>query len=159
MRTIPLIAMENKTKKHDILFLIRRLNKLIDQDLDARLATYGLTGQQGRILFFINRRSEIDHQEVHQNDIENEYHLSKSTVSGLVKRMEKKEIITIEKQHPYAILKPTDKAKEILCHLRTHKDETIERLLNGIDDTDKTFEQLLLMIENMEGGNKNVEKD
>ena len=73
--------------------------------------------------------------------------------------MEKKEIITIEKQHPYAILKPTEKAKEILCHLRTHKDETIERLLNGIDDTDKTFEQLLLMIENMEGGNKNVEKD
>ena len=159
MRTIPLLTMENKTKKHDILFLIRRLNKLIDQDLDARLATYGLTGQQGRIIFFINRRSEIDHQEVHQNDIENEYHLSKSTVSGLVKRMEKKEIITIEKQHPYAILKPTDKAKEILCHLRTHKDETIERLLSGIDDTDKTFEQLLLMIENMEGGNKNVEKD
>ena len=158
MRTITLLTMKNETKKTDILFLIKRLNKLIDQDLDARLATYGLTSQQGRILFFINRRFEIEHQEVHQNDIENEYHLSKSTVSGLVKRMEKKEIITIEKQHPYAILKPTDKAKEILCHLRTHKDETIERLLSGIDDRDQLFEQLLLMINNMEGGNENVEK-
>ena len=158
MRTIPLKAMKNETKKDDILFLIKRLNKLIDQDLDARLASYGLTGQQGRILFFINRKCCLENQEVHQNDIENEYHLSKSTVSGLVKRMEKKEIITIEKQHPYAILKPTQKAKDILCHLRTHKDEAVETLLKGID-ANQTIETLLKMINNMEGGNEDVEKD
>ena len=150
--------MKNEERKKDILFLIKRLNKLIDQDLDARLATYGLTGQQGRVLFFINRKVNIENVEVHQNDIENEYHLSKSTVSGLVKRMEKKEIITIEKQHPYAILKPTQKAKDILCHLRTHKDEAVETLLKGID-ANQTIETLLKMINNMEGGNEYVEKD
>ena len=145
-------------KKDDILFLIRRLNKLIDQDLDARLASYGLTGQQGRVLFFINRKVNIENVEVHQNDIENEYHLSKSTVSGLVKRMEKNGIITIEKQHPYAILKPTDKAKDILCHLRTNKDEAVNTLLKGMNE-EETIETLLKMIKNMEGGSKDVEKD
>ena len=73
-------------------------------------------------------------------------------------RMEKKEIITIEKQHPYAILKPTQKAKDILCHLRTHKDEAVETLLKGID-ANQTIETLLKMINNMEGGNEDVEKD
>lgn len=152
------MAMKNDERNHDILFLIKRLNKLIDQDLDARLATYGLTGQQGRVLFFINRKVNIEHVEVHQNDIENEYHLSKSTVSGLVKRMEKKGIITIEKQHPYAILKPTEKAKDILCHLRTNKDKAVNTLLKDIDEK-HTKETLLKMIENMEGGSKDVEKD
>ena len=151
--------MINPNRKNDIIYLIKYLQKLIDADLDKRLEFYDLTGQQGRILFFIHKKTEFDQVEVHQNDIENEYHLSKSTVSGLVKRMEKKGIITIEKQHPYAILKVTDKAKEILCHLRKHRDEAEEQLLKSINNKELLLKELRTMIENMEGGNEDVEKD
>ena len=139
-------------RNQDIFYLIRYLHKLIILDLDKRLNYYDLTGQQGRILFFIAGKTNHDKVDVHQNDIENEFHLSKSTVSGLVKRMEKKGVISIEKQHPYAILKPTDKANEILCHLGKHREEAIKQILDGIDEKERktAFETLNKMIINME---------
>ena len=145
--------MLKENRKTDPLYLINYLHKLIDQDLDKRLSEYGLTSQQGRILFFVSGKTRFEGIEVHQNDIENEYHLSKSTVSGLVKRMEKKGLITIEKQHPYAILRPADKGLEIIRHLVKHKDEVIDCLLKDINETDKAqlMQSLLIMINNMEG--------
>ena len=153
--------MKNFDRKEDFFYLIKYLQKLVDQDLDARLALYDLTGQQGRILFFIMRKTERDHMEVHQNDIENEYHLSKSTVSGLVKRMEKKGVISIEKQHPYAILKPTDKARDILSHLDKHREEAIAQFLKGVDENDKevTLKTLQKFIQNMEKEEKDEKQN
>jgi len=146
--------MLKENRKTDILYLINYLHKLIDQDLDKRLSEHGLTSQQGRILFFVHRKSCLESLEVHQNDIENEYHLSKSTVSGLVKRMEKKNLITIEKQHPYAIIRPAEKGLDIIRHLRKHKDEAIRNLTKGFDQKDKNtiIQTLIKLIENMEGG-------
>ena len=153
--------MKNINRKEDFFYLIKYLQKLVDQDLDSRLALYDLTGQQGRVLFFIMRKTDRDHVEVHQNDIENEFHLSKSTVSGLVKRMEKKDVISIEKQHPYAILKPTDKARDILCHLDHHREEAIKQFLNGVEEKDKeiTLKTLNKFIENMEREEKDEKQD
>ena len=153
--------MINFDRKKDFFYLIKYLQKLVDQDLDARLALYDLTGQQGRILFFIMRKTERNHMEVHQNDIENEYHLSKSTVSGLVKRMEKKGVISIEKQHPYAILKPTDKARDILSHLDKHREEAIAQFLKGVDEKDKevTLKTLQKFIQNMEKEEKDEKQN
>lgn len=153
--------MKNFNRKEDFFYLIKYLQKLVDQDLDARLALYDLTGQQGRILFFIMRKTEREHMEVHQNDIENEYHLSKSTVSGLVKRMEKKGVISIEKQHPYAILKPTDKARDILSHLDKHREEAIAQFLKGVDEKDKevTLKTLQKFIQNMEKEEKDEKQN
>ncbi len=151
--------MKNVNQKENFFYLIKYLQKLIEQDLDSRLALYDLTGQQGRVLFFIIRKTEQDKMEVHQNDIENEFHLSKSTVSGLVKRMEKKDIISIEKQHPYAILKPTDKARDILCHLDHHREDAIKQLLSGVDEKDKeiTLKTINKFIDNMEREEKDEE--
>ena len=145
--------MLNEKRREDIIFLLKYLNKLLDSDLDKRLAEQDLTGQQGRIIFYINREVSCLGKEVHQNDIEREYHLSKSTVSGIVKRLEKKGIISIEKQPPYAILKPTQKAKDIIHYVHMHRDETIAQLLNDMDEDDKKVIIKLLnkMIVNMEG--------
>lgn len=138
-------------KKDNIIYLVIYLRKLIDKDFDARLSEYGLTGQQGRILFFIFNNDK----EVHQNDIENEFHLSKSTVSGLVKRMEKKGVITISKQHPYAVIKVSDKGKDILIHLKERRKEAVETLQRGLNPSDKDTicDLLVKLITNMEGGN------
>ena len=145
----------NQSRKDDIIFLIKYLGKLLDKDLDARLSEYDLTGQQGRILFYIAKRTNLDKEEVHQNDIENEYHLSKSTVSGIVKRMEKKGVISIEKQHPYAVLKPSEKGECIIHQLIEKKTDVDNKLLDGLDEQKRTIlkEELNKLIENMEGGN------
>ena len=144
----------NQNRRNDIIFLIKYLGKLLDKDLDARLSEYDLTGQQGRILFYVAKRTNIDKEKVHQNDIEQEYHLSKSTVSGIVKRMEKKGVISIEKQHPYAVVKPTEEGECIIHRLREHRNEAVERLINGLDEKQQNvlIEELNKLIENMEGG-------
>lgn len=144
--------MINEAKRNDIIFLTIYLKKLVDKDFDNRLSQYGLTGQQGRILFFVFHSE----REIHQNDIEKEYHLSKSTVSGLVKRMEKKGFINIEKHHPYAILHVSDKGKEVINDLKVHRKEAMSSLLKGIskEDQDYICKNLLKLIDNMEGGNK-----
>ncbi len=145
----------NQNRKNDIIFLTKYLGKLIDKDFDSRLAKFDLTGQQGRILFYIAKRTNCDNQDVHQNDIEQEYHLSKSTVSGIVKRMEKKGVISIEKQHPYAVLKPTDDGEKIIESLHLQKDDAVNQLLKGLSEKEKEQACKLLnkLIENMEGGN------
>ena len=150
--------MLNKDRQNDLIYLVRYLFKLIDKDLDNRLSEYGLTGQQGRILFFVYIKTKQG-IEVHQNDIENEYHLSKSTVSGLVKRMEKKGLLSIEKQYPYAILKPAEQGINILCHLKKHREEVVKQIVKDVSkEEQETLNKLLIqLIENMGGGNDNVE--
>ena len=155
MRTVPYYSTEqtmNQSRKNDIIFLIKYLGKLLDKDLDARLSEFDLTGQQGRILFYIAKRTNVDKEEVHQNDIEQEYHLSKSTVSGIVKRMEKKGVISIEKQHPYAVLKPTEEGECIIHQLRERKNEAESLLVQNINK-DELIDKLNKLIENLEGGN------
>ncbi len=154
MRTITYFIMIKPEKKNEILYLIKYLGKIIDKDFDARLAEYDLTGQQGRILFLIAGRTNIHHLEVHQNDIENEYHLSKSTVSGLVKRLEKKGVITIEKQHPYAILRPSEEGNNIVRHVIQQRQEVINKILKDFNENEKkeVIGYLNRLIINLEGG-------
>ena len=144
--------MLNEDKKDNLFYLIRYLKKLIDKDFDARLSEHGLTGQQGRILFFIYHCDK----EVHQNDIENEFHLSKSTVSGLVKRMEKKGFIEIKKQHPYAVISVSSLGRDVINHLAAKRIDAIEQLTSGLteEDKQKVCEYLIKLIKNMEGGNE-----
>lgn len=144
--------MVETARKNDIIYLIIYLKKLIDKDLDNRVSEYGLTGQQCRILFFIDRHDDV----IHQNDIENAFHLSKSTVSGLVKRMEKNGVITIEKQHPYALIKLSERGLEIINHLKDERENNLERLTKSLNKEDKVnmCEYLIRLIDNMEGGEK-----
>lgn len=153
--------MLNEERKDDIVYLFRYINKIIGADLDKRLAEYGLTGVQGRILLFISKTNNIDKCEVHQNDIENAFNLSKSTVSGIVRRLEKNGFITVEKQHPYAILKESDKGKDAVHYVLNHRAQFAEELFKDVSEKEKESlkNALLKLINNMEGGNKDVEKD
>ena len=146
----------NKERKNDTVYLIRYLHKLISQDFDKRLSEYGLTCQQGRILFYIEKISK--EKDVHQNDIENEFHLSKSTVSGLVKRMEKKGIIQIIKKPPYVNIIPTEEGSNIVSKMRKNKDIAIDELFKDVnkEDKDNVINTLNKMIENMEGGKEDA---
>ena len=131
-----------------IIFLTKELNKLITKDFDKRLNSFGLTSAQGHILFYINRKVNIDEEEVHQKDIEEEFHLSKSTVSELIKRMEKKNLIIKMGNRPFYKLEPSKEGLKIIEDIRKGKEKTINRIMNGIDEKERKriIEDMKLMI-------------
>lgn len=149
-----MFCMIEKQQFDNILRLLRYINKLLDVDFNKRLSEVGLTAQQGRIFLYVHRETVDYEKEIHQNDIENEFHLSKSTVSGLVKRLEKRGVISIEKQHPYVIIKSTPQGEDIIIHLRESRKKVINRLLKDMNEKEKEELMKLLekMIENMGGG-------
>ena len=143
--------MANCKEEPNIIFLTRELNKLITKDFDKRLDSFGLTSHQGHILFYLNRRVNINHEEVHQKDIEEEFHLSKSTVSELLKRMEKKGLIVKIGTRPLYKLEPAPEGIKVIDEIRKGKERTINRILKGIDEKERKrlLELLAVMIENM----------
>ena len=136
-------------REHDIIFYIRLLNKYISEDFDKRLEEHGITGQQCCILFHVNHFYEQG-ENIHQSNIEKNFHLSKSTVSGLVKRLMNNGFIKREKD---SSLVPTTKGKETVEEFRTNRKKTIERLLTGFSEEEraKAEENLYRLITNMGG--------
>ena len=147
--------------KKDIIYLIRHLAKLLQADFDDRVAKFGLTGAQARILFYINRKTNIEHIEVHQKDIEQEFCLAKSTVNGLVSRLLKTGFIIKKNIHPYAVLETSESGIATIEKIHKGRDDAINKLFQGYTEEEKesTLERLNRLIDNLEGGKDNVAKD
>jgi len=124
------MSMRNFVLDSDILLQIKHLSKCLKQDFDLRLESYGLTGQQGRILFCINYFFD-ENKSLHQSDIEEIFHLSKSSVSEMVTRIESNGLIKRELDKPYFKLVPTEKGRSIVEQIKKGKNETIEKLFYG----------------------------
>lgn len=141
-------------KEKDLLFYIKVLDKKICEDFDSRLEKWGLTSQQGRILFFVYRLNKCENVLVHQSDIESHFHLSKSTVSGLVNRLINNGFIKKVDGTRYPTLEPTEKGIEVIDNIHKSREITLERLLTGVDEAErKQIENgLKMLIRNM-GGN------
>ena len=75
--------------------------------------------------------------------------------------MEKNGFITITKQHQYAILTPSEKGQDVICHLLSNRDDFEKRFFKDMSEEQKKQlkELLLILIDNMEGGRQDVEKD
>ena len=67
-------------------YLLRHLHSCLDQAMTAALAAMDLTAAQGHIMAFLAHRREPPCP----RDIEETFHLSHPTVSGLLTRLEKK---------------------------------------------------------------------
>lgn len=148
---ITIFTMTKCKEEPSIIFLTKELDKLITKDFDKRLNSFGLTSAQGHILFYINRKVNIDEEKVHQKDVEEEFHLSKSTVSELIKRMEKKNLIIKSGSRPFYTLEPSTEGIKIIEGIRKGKENTINRIMNGIDEKDRKriIDDMKLMIKNM----------
>ncbi|MFA7032755.1 MAG: MarR family transcriptional regulator [Bacilli bacterium] len=140
-------------KEAEILGLFRYLNKQLELSFNAKLEKLGLTGQQGRIVFFINYHTNVLKMTVRQSDIEERFRLTKSTVSGLVNRLINNEFIQKDdRSHGYAITL-TEKGKKTVSTFKSANAEMREILLKGFakDEKDRIKESLKHMIDNMEG--------
>lgn len=129
----------------DLIYLIKSIDKELAKDFDKRLEEHELTNQQGRLLFYINRIVNIENGVIHQNDIEKMFKLSKSTVSGLVDRLEAKELIKRTSAHPYVEIVPTHKGESIVDSIFETRLVVIDKLLTNFSDDERNDVQKLLL--------------
>lgn len=142
---------DQNNHSEDIIYLIKCLDKELAKDFDRRLAEFGLTGQQGRLLFFIYCQTHHEGNIVHQNDVEKTFLLSKSTVSGLVDRLVKKELIERVIESPYVSLVVTQKGTDIVESIRKNKNQTIKKLTQNLSDEEvqRMIQNIKLLINNI----------
>ncbi len=98
--------------------LIRILHWCTDQSMTAELEKMELTAAQGHIMGFLAHTKEPPCP----RDIENEFHLSHPTVSGLLSRLEQKDFIelrTDENDRRIKRIYILPKGRE--CHERMHR--------------------------------------
>lgn len=143
--------MDKYQPEEDILYLVKTLNKELWLDMDRRLSEYDLTGVQYRLLNFLYREVALGQGTVHQNDLEKNFGLSKSTISGLVDRMAKKELIQRVNDKPYVSLVPTQKGLDIITAIKSQRNQTIVKLTRGLkeEDINQMKEDIRLLIKNI----------
>ncbi|MCQ2087272.1 MAG: MarR family winged helix-turn-helix transcriptional regulator [Bacilli bacterium] len=145
--------MENCKFESDVIFQIRHLSKCLKKDFDERLESFGLTAQQGRILFCVCRNYEAK-TEIHQSDIEKFFQLSKSSVSEMVSRMIANQLIGKVKVNNRYVLVPTQKGQSIVSDIHESKKGVIKKLFDGF--TEEEINNITNYIKKM---TDNIEKE
>lgn len=148
--------MEQPSKREEIVLLVRFIDKVFKVDFQSRLSEYGLTSQQGRLLFYISWNNK-NGKKIRQVDIENHYQLTKSTVHGLIDRMEKAGLVFKVKEGPNQYIQISEKTEGILMHVFDKRNEVLDKMLQGVSDEEvETLHTLLMKIyENRDkGGDK-----
>lgn len=121
-----------------------------------------LTVMQKYVLKFVLMESV--HRDLYQKDIEEEFQIRKSTVTGIVQLMEKHGYICRESVAKDARLKrivPTAKAEELRPSILEHIQETELHLIKGISEEDVLICKKVLcqMYHNLSGINKETVKE
>lgn len=142
--------MSNANFETDIILQIRHLSRCIKKDFDDRLEQFGLTSQQGRILYFVYARKE-NNELTHQQDIEERFNCSKSSISEIVTRLVKGEFLKKEKDGQFYSIEPAQKGSAVVQDFLKHRNETMEKLLKGFSkqDVDNMLANLNKLIENI----------
>lgn len=138
--------------KDDSILLIRCINNKLKNGFGKLLEMNNLTFSQGHILGYLFKNSN---KTIHQNDIEKTFELKNSTVSGILKRLEKSDYIyrtSEDEDGRYKCIKLTSKAIDLEEKLRAEKIRVNNLLLSGIepDERNKLNELLIKIYQNIE---------
>ena len=116
---------------------LKHLHFYTDQAITEAVSAMDLTAAQGHILSYLSHRT----QPPCPKDIEDAFHLSHPTVSGLLQRLEKKEFITIrpdaeDRRCKRIYLLPKGEA----CHQQIHAiiDRTEDSLVQGFTPEERS---------------------
>ncbi len=138
--------------KHS-LGMIHHISRVLKQRIDAQVQQFGLTGQQSRMITFIGYRSL--QEDVFQRTIEEEFHIRPSSVTSMLKLLEKNGYIRRETVPSDARLKKLVLTKEgqllwqrigdvieredkrIQERLTTEEQQELFRLLKKLAETDR----------------------
>lgn len=134
-------------------FLAKALSNEIRRTLDGTIAKDGetpLTGMQRGVLGFVGDRDE----DVYQRDIEEHFHIRRSTVTGILQNMERNgwiERVPVAHDARLKKIVPTDKARDNRAQAEVQIERLERKLREGIPDRDiETFRRVVYrMIENL----------
>ena len=146
--------MRNFNPREHVGLLIKFLNGRITNKINKNLAEFNLTGVQHEILCFIDRNEH--ERDIFQKDIEKCLKLTNPTVTGIVKRLEEKEMIVrcpSSNDARYKCLHVTEKGREVICKSFQFGAYNIEKkLVSGMTDEEvKMLKDLLYRaLKNME---------
>ena len=142
----------NLEKETDIILLTKILNCYLKEDFNRRLEKFDLTIDQGRLLFKVVM-SYKNNIPMTQKDLIEHLHLSKSSVSELVDRVAKKQLIIKERKDKFVYLTPTKRGIEIVDTIHDKRIETQEKLYQGFSENEKeqVINLLKRLINNMKG--------
>ena len=136
-------------ENNNLIFKIHYLNKLLDSNFSKLLEEKGLTPQQGRVLLFICNAYEKHN--ITQETIVKVFELSKSTVSGLVKRLVNNDLIELSTNKNSHVLKPTNKGLKLREYFKEQRNKILETLLNDFNEEQviEINQQFDTLIENL----------
>ena len=138
--------MRNFNPKEHVGLLIKFINGRVVTKINKNLADFNLTGVQHEILCFIDRNEH--ERDVFQKDIEKCLKLTNPTVTGIVKRLEEKEMIArcpSSTDARYKCLHVTEKGRDVICKSFKFGADNIEKQLvkDLSDDEVKMLKDLL----------------
>ena len=146
--------MRNFNPKEHVGLLIKFINGRVVNKINKNLSDFNLTGVQHEILCFIDRNEH--ERDVFQKDIEKCLKLTNPTVTGIVKRLEEKEMIArcpSSTDARYKCLHVTEKGRDVICKSFKFGADNIEKQLvkDLSDDEVKMLKDLLYrVLKNME---------
>lgn len=139
-------------RSRTVLYSVKSLSNKIKYLLEN--LSLPLTGMQHAIIYFVSDTSK--QPEYFQKDIEMEFNISRSTASGLLKRMEKNGLLLRETAESDTRLKKiilTDKALEVNQSAAEEILELESKILTGV-----TQEELTAFFQVIEKVNQNIAK-
>ena len=131
--------------------LIKILSISFEKEFTKIVSSFGLTASQSMVLFYLYKNKNID---VNPVDLEKFFEFSHVTILGILKRLEEKEFITIEKSlkdQRYRIVKITEKGLDTESEIKKSLKTVAERMKKGIskEEQDIFASTAIKMIENL----------
>lgn len=114
---------------------INLLSRMVKRRLNVTLQGFGITAIQSRVIYYI--LEHCPQGPVFQRDIEQVFSMSRSTATGILQQLEKKEIIRRESVSTDARLKslvPTARAVELDAQVRACLRQTDGVLTRGLSE-------------------------
>lgn len=127
---------ENLEEKLKIGMLLRILYFSLVGKCNRDMEDMDLTGAQGEIIGYLMLNED---REVNQKDIEKEYKLMNPTVTGILKRLEKKGFVIrvrSKQDERCNIIELTEKGKEMFEKFKEKGLEVEKQLLMGVSETE-----------------------
>ena len=147
--------MQNFDPKEHVGLLVKFINVRVVNKINKNLSKFNLTRVQHEILCFIDKN---EHEgDVFQKDIEKCLKLTNPTVTGIVKRLEEKEMIVrcpSNNDGRYKCLHVTEKGKDVICKSFKFGANNIEKQLVK----DMTDEEIKILKDLLSRALKNMEE-
>lgn len=127
--------------------LVKKIHYTFETEINNELKKYDVTKGQFDILRYLDRNQD---KKTTQRDLEKFYGISNPTVSGLLNRLETKDLIarsvsTEDARYKYII--QTDKAKAMHKTLRSHLDAKDKQLRQGLSEEEE--KELLYLLQKL----------